>query len=233
MAIPGYSASQAPDDVIRWVDERVYGNYASKMVDLAEYLGVRVEDLDSQMKELEKRCQEIDMVQYLNEDGKLDWGKFRPAPGQFSDLSKLLMFGDPSMAGPDWSLSAVGFVDGQIAIFFGEYAISYILQTSTVAPAELTRPKLYFTGSSGFGWSDVDSGDSMAGSTPVSTPTFVATFMTIYGETQPSDPLTFPRLVYWESVTLEVEDPPSYAGSVRYYRLFGDTYRLVSEVKIK
>lgn len=232
MAIPGYTPSEAPQDVKDYVGQVTIKSKLDTLSVLAEYLQMPYAGLSDIMDELERRCATINMPNLLLSDGTLDLGLIYPKLGEKpTTWNELKIVGHPGMSA-NWTKVAVGFIEGQITVFFGEYADLYILQATQPTPAELVVPKLYFSDSQGFRWSETSGIQGEAA--PVATPTFVATFGTIYGETQPSNTLTFPRVVYWHSVTLEVEADavPSYARSVRYYRLFDTTFRLVAEVKI-
>ena len=234
MAIPGYTPTDATDDVKEHVGEMYFASKSQFLVTLAEYLQVPFADAQATWNALEERCEQIGMPNLLLEDGQLDWGMLYPIAGQKpTTWEDLVMYGTPSMAGEDWVLSALGWVDGKLTIFFGEYATLYIYQVSRVAPPELIPPKLYISETNGFRWSDVGSNDPSSASA-VQSLSFIATFMTRYGETRESNMVTIGRVVYWSSVKLEIDTDqiPAYAGSVRYYRLFGDTFRLVAEVKI-
>jgi hypothetical protein len=232
MAIPGYAPTTASPGALALAGKVASKTKTDAINALAEYFNMPFASVDEVWDELEHRCNTSEMPNLLLSDGTLDLGLIYPITGSKpSLLSEVKMVGHPGMAGNP-PVIATGFVQGQFTIFFGQYADLYVMQATQVVPADLITPKLSITATSGFAWSNP--GSLQGGGKTVESLSFLATFMTPYGETQASNIVTIDRVMYWGSVTLEVngEAIPAYAGTVRYYRLFGDVFRLVAEVKI-
>lgn len=232
MAIPGYTPVLATETAKNYLGEVVNKDKDTVISSLAEYFSMPRASVAEVWNELERRCNEAKMPNLLFSDGTLDWGLIYPIPGEKPALlNDIAMVGHPGMAGVP-PVFTTGFLHGQLTIFFGEYAELYIQQATQVIPAALTAPSLVIVDSSGLVLAANDSVGGVA--EVVETPTFLATFMTRYGETEASNIVSLPRVYSWNTVTLAIDENkiPTYAGTVRYYRLFGDTYRLVSEVKI-
>ena len=217
MAIPGFQQYYNMT-----YDESVYYNYISYMVGI---VADKYTDVVSIIEELRQTLIKYKAPNLLLANGYVDVWKIK-SPTVEDILSRNMVIVD---YGENSGSVASGFVDGAFHIFFNQAADDYVKQISIPIPQQLISPILYISKASG-----VVPGDQPA--LPSQPYVFVATFITRWGETQPSNVVrawTVDDSQSWE-VTLEVEEDyiPSYASSVKYYRWFTDKFRVVAEVKI-
>ena len=203
-------------------DESMYYNYVSYMVGI---VANKQADVVSIIEELRQTLIKYKAPNLLLSNGYVDVWKIKN-PTVEDLLARNMVIVD---YGENSGSVASGFIDGAFHIFLNQAADDYIKQISVPIPQQLISPILYISKTTGL----------VLGEQPPlpSAPyLFVATFMTRWGETQPSNVVrawAIDDSQSWE-VTLEVDENyiPSYATSVKYYRWFIDKFRVVAEVKI-
>lgn len=217
MAIPGYQQYYNMT-----YDESVYYNYVAYMVGI---LADRYSDVVKIVEEVRQQLVLHRAPNLLLENGYVDVWKIKNPTVQdlLTKDIRIVDYGDFN------GHEAGGFIDGKFTIFYNEAADDYLTQISIPVPQQLISPILYIARADGL----VIGEQPPLPATPY---VFVATFMTKWGETAPSNIVraySQDDSLGWE-VTLEVDGDyiPSYATSVKYYRWFNSIFRVVDEVKI-
>ena len=235
MGIPGYSNNYS----YNYADSEYY-DWASGMVGV---IGDTSREVLDTIKALRQEVVENANFNIITTDGLVDLSKVR-AP-TISELQSrdyvIVVWGDreaPLLSGVPHDgdrlraqfsgsgSAASAYIDGKFHIFLGAAADAFKAEWSLPSAMALIAPNLYISYA-------YPTSDSLNNSDKLITYQFVATFMTKWGETGPSNVVHYSTTSLDWNVTLEVveEDIPNYATSVKYYRFF-DTFRLVSEVTI-
>ena len=226
MTIPSFT----DEDILNDYDTKFHTDYVWT---LARQWGWSFDFAYTTMQELREYIMDEGLsANVIRSDGSIDVSKAR-SPGltyldEYAKEGKVVLKGDPGA-----TASYVGYIDGVFSIIWGAAAIPYIAMAVLPGPRQLLPPNLMLVG---FGPHRASSLDGMGGTLQVVD--FAASFVTIYGETELSNPVQIGPLLDWTSITLAVvkEDIPDYATAVKYYRRFGDggsgVYRLVGKVKI-
>ena len=217
MAIPGFQQYYNMT-----YDESLFYNYVAYMVGI---VADKYTDVVKVVEEVRQQLIKNRAPSILLENGYVDVWKIK-SPTVHDLLTRGIRIVD---YGEITGHVAGGFIDGRFTIFYNEAADDYIKQISIPIPQQLASPILYISNADGL----------VVGEQPPlpATPyVFVATFMTKWGETTPSNVVraySQDDSLNW-SVSLEVDGEyiPSYATSVKYYRWFGNIFRVVDEVKI-
>lgn len=229
MAIPGYQESYLHD-----YSDPEYYDYVVGMLGI---VGGSHAEVVSKINLLKAEIEAQRAPSILTADGYVDFSKLRsPTVQELKDKDIVLVdYGDTSI-----EATASGFIEGKMHLFLHQAAVDYIKQITIPIPQQLQPPILYVSGYSGL---NLGIGTETVGA--IITHVFAATFITKWGETGPSNPIYLYGKEYEEgdqnlteagrwTVTLEVQEDsmPGYATSVRYYRWFNTSFRLVGEVQI-
>lgn len=217
MAIPGFQQYYNMT-----YDESVYYNYVAYMVGIVKD---KQADVVSVVEEVRQQLIQNRAPNILLENGYVDVWKIKSPTVQ--DLLergfRIVDYGEIN------GHVAAGFIEGQFTIFYNEAADDYSTQMSIPIPQQLSSPKLYISSANGLLLGEQPP-------MPVIPHVFVATFITKWGESSPSNMATAysqEDSQNW-SVVLEIEGEyiPSYATSVKYYKWFDNIFRVIDEVKI-
>ena len=236
MAIPSFT----DEDILNDYDTQYYADYTWGLYQLLTIAGFLKSDpngpawANQTLDELRDFVIEDRITENLiRTDGSIDLSQAR-TPGlryldEYDRAGKLKVYGVSDTKEPPY----MGYIDGVFCIVLGSAGRPYRAMASMAGSRQLITPNLILVD---FGPHRLSTPSGVGGTLQVVD--FTASFMTIYGETQLSDPIQIGPLLDWTSITLAVveEDIPVYATAVKYYRLFGEgsaaVYRLVGQVKV-
>jgi hypothetical protein len=236
MAIPSFT----DEDILNDYDTQYFADYTWGLWQLRAlmgYEGSNPEGTKIALRTLEElrdyMIEEGKTTNLVNTDGTIDLSKAR-TPGlryldEYDKAGRLKVYGAPDTTEPPY----LGYIDGVFCIVIGSASRPYKAMAEMPGPRQLIAPNLILVN---FGPHRLSTPTGVGGTLQVVD--FTASFMTIYGETQLSNPIQIGPLLDWTSITLAVveEDIPVYATAVKYYRLFGEgsaaVYRLVGQVKV-